>query len=300
MKTLPIIIYLLFICTTVYALPEVVDNSTSPYFPEIRNQGIGWCGLFHMVYYNFSYEWSRLYKEVKIFSPRLAWGELNYGTGVDLYRSLMFMIEHGSPEWGVMEEIPLYPKKITNPLAWESAEKHKVETVEYIKMRQYDPCTVPEAIEKAKQALADGHVLTFGTYLGSWKSRPIEDNPTTTLDDNEVGKRAVYWNYQSAGQHGMTLVGYNDTLWVDCNNNNTIDEGELGAFRIANSYGKDWGDNGFCWMAYDAMFSESRIEGAPTDDVYRFGAIFTAFYKLVLPKPPIPEIPIGNWSCERK
>lgn len=39
------------------------------------------------------------------------------------------------------------------------------------------------------------------------------------------------------GRHAVTIVGYDDTKYG-------------GAFRILNSYGTEWGDNGFFWMTY--------------------------------------------------
>jgi hypothetical protein len=53
-------------------------------------------------------------------------------------------------------------------------------------------------------------------------------------------KNAQYWhpalgNTAPAGGHAMVVVGYDD---------------RKGAFRIMNSWGKNWGDNGFIWVKY--------------------------------------------------
>ena len=40
------------------------------------------------------------------------------------------------------------------------------------------------------------------------------------------------------GRHAVTIVGYDDRKYG-------------GAFRILNSYGDEWGDEGFFWMTYD-------------------------------------------------
>ena len=54
-------------------------------------------------------------------------------------------------------------------------------------------------------------------------------------------KQAQYWhpdlgNTAPAGGHAMTVVGYDD---------------QKGAFRLMNSWGKAWGDNGFIWIKYE-------------------------------------------------
>ena len=61
----------------------------------------------------------------------------------------------------------------------------------------------------------------------------------------------------------MTVVGYNDDIWVDINSNGFVDPGEKGAFRIANSWGTGWGEGGFCWMSYDALKNPSAVSGGP-------------------------------------
>ena len=53
-------------------------------------------------------------------------------------------------------------------------------------------------------------------------------------------KNAQYWhpalgNTTPAGGHAMVVVGYDD---------------RKGAFRLMNSWGKNWGDNGFIWVKY--------------------------------------------------
>ncbi|MCC6280234.1 MAG: C1 family peptidase [Saprospiraceae bacterium] len=53
-------------------------------------------------------------------------------------------------------------------------------------------------------------------------------------------KNAVYWhpeigNATPAGGHAMVVVGYDD---------------RKEAFRLMNSWGKNWGDNGFIWVKY--------------------------------------------------
>ena len=51
----------------------------------------------------------------------------------------------------------------------------------------------------------------------------------------------------------MTIVGYNDDLWVDLNGDGLVTADEKGALRIANSWGTGWGEAGFCWLAYQAL-----------------------------------------------
>ena len=65
------------------------------------------------------------------------------------------------------------------------------------------------------------------------------------------------------GAHSMTVVGYNDAIWIDINKNDIVDSGEKGAFRVANSWGLGWEYEGFTWVAYDALYAVSQVDGVP-------------------------------------
>ena len=248
---------------------KMVDNSKSPYFPPVARQRFNDCSAFTMVYYQFSYEYSRKVEEAHIFSPRLAWETIGRPMGSDLYRVLLELIEKGAPKESIY---PYNSNTQVTSEVWANAAKHKIKTVEYIKFKT----DIPGAIEKAKQALKEGHVLSFGTYIKSWKSKRISNNPNSTLDDSELGKSAVYWIYGTAGQHSMTIVGFNDDIWVDINDNKIIEPQELGAFKIVNSNGSR-----FPWVAYDSIYKVSTLEGAP-DHEKRYTSMATALHKLIL------------------
>lgn len=71
-------------------------------------------------------------------------------------------------------------------------------------------------------------------------------------------------NYKCQGNsntgHIATIVGYDDTKWFDINMDNIKDDGEKGAFKIANSGGTSV-DGGYLWIAYDALNKVSPIPG---------------------------------------
>lgn len=56
-----------------------------------------------------------------------------------------------------------------------------------------------------------------------------------------------------AGSHAMVVVGYDDDRFYKPNWE--APENELGAFKLMNSWGKNWGDKGFIWISY-ADFAE--------------------------------------------
>ena len=74
-----------------------------------------------------------------------------------------------------------------------------------------------------------------------------------------------YWNpslnEESIGGHAMTIIGYDNNKFG-------------GSFEIMNSYGSDFGENGFLWIPYDKFYS-LIVERQYEDDE---GDIITLFY----------------------
>ncbi len=90
-------------------------------------------------------------------------------------------------------------------------------------------------LQVLKEHLAAGNLAVMGIYgyrnfqnIGSY-------NNTYCLNQTAGGR--LYW-------HEVTVVGYDDSM-------QTADG--YGAFRLVNSFGTGWGDNGYFWMSYGAV-----------------------------------------------
>jgi C1A family cysteine protease len=113
--------------------------------------------------------------------------------------------------------------------------------------------------------LANGYILNFHTLVFNWLYTTIKYNINASEDNKFIGENACSAVCGSSGiGHCLTIVGYNDSIWIDINDNNVVDAGELGAFKIANSWGTNWGNKGYMWFAYDALKQYSTIPGAPS------------------------------------
>ena len=131
-------------------------------------------------------------------------------------------------------------------------------------------------IENIKDALDNGHVVAASTsfnydsfygFTYQWDSengyvvfQNIEEYKYT--ENNEIKPLR--------SGHEFTIVGYNDNIRCDINDDgDTDDPGEQGAFKIANSWGKKWGNGGFVWVMYDAVRSKSANNNCPDPaDIY--------------------------------
>ena len=112
--------------------------------------------------------------------------------------------------------------------SWTSdAAAHKIEAYRKIQITK----------NELKQYLEDGRPIVIGAKLGDrfmqWSDASVYDSDTYS----NPGMQHAY--------HAMLLVGYDDS------------KGPNGSFRIVNSWGPGWGDNGFVWVDQNFFVSEN-------------------------------------------
>lgn len=251
------------------ALPSAVDNSVLKYFPPIRSQGsIGSCAQWAGMYYCFTHM-NALARDVDAknggdayrFSPKFTYNMINGGVDQGSWQTEGWSIaaKHGAATWTDWPYDSNFRGWPLTSAVWRNALNARVQAT-----GQVYNCDTSAGLSQLKTLLVNGYVLTYATYINSWQFKKISDDPSTNSDDAFVGKDAAYWINGTSGGHAMTVVGYNDTVWVDINGNGTVDAGEKGAFRIANSWGTGWKEAGYTWLAYDALKRVSEVAGGPS------------------------------------
>ncbi len=256
-------------------LPSSVDNSQSIYFPPIGNQGqIGSCVAWAQVYYQFTYEMNRLQgiptTSENTFSPKWTFNLLNGGGewGLISEEAYNAMLWQGVAPMSLVPYDDDVCSWMPTEEVWSTALKYRVKSYQYFDDLGLENTRITSVddsdLEAIKTALSNGDVLTYSTYINSWKTTRLKMNPNAPENDKYVGYEVVTGQYGYDGGHRMTLVGYNDNIWTDINNNEQVDEGEMGAFKIANSWDYGYGNLGYMWIAYDALNKDySAVEGAP-------------------------------------
>ena len=270
-------------------LPSSVDNSTSPYFPKIGNQGgLGACVVFATTYYQFTYTMNKargvVTTEDNTFSVKWTYNLVNYGTdkGSTAYTIYKLLNQHGCP---TAKALPYdgvdFKGWSTEESVWREAMRYKLkdsQRFEDFGSKGKEITSVDdEDLIPVKTALNNGDVLKFSSYIYSWEYANIKTNPDIPENDKYAGEQYVRLLSGYEGGHGMAIVGYNDNIWCDVNNNDIVDAGEMGAFKIANSWGEGYGNKGFMWIAYDALNLQSCLNGVEhyenrrpgIEDVYR-------------------------------
>lgn len=106
-----------------------------------------------------------------------------------------------------------------------------------------DTVTGSALLKVMKQALTAGYLFNFGTPVTeafcSGQAGTTPNNPAMPPTDGQ----------DIAGGHSMAVCGYDDTL-------------ARPVFKIANSWGKDFGDGGFCY------FDPSYLTWEQTNDMW--------------------------------
>lgn len=282
------------------ALPSSVDNSQLPSFPPINEQGLlASCVAFATTYYQMTHMFGMALgwdakndpENIRKFSPKWTFNLTNTGEnsvmGMDSTYTLLS--KSGAALWNEFQydgedtsfkNISEWP---TDADVWRNALNYRIDDYGYIDIWDDTdtPVKAPDDpnLLKVKQLLNNGHVLTFATGISRWRFSKVKDDPATEEDDHYVNEDIVHLTDSpklAVDGHVMTLVGYNDNIWVDINENGIVDQGEKGAFKIANSWGTQeddmepdddsfvwYSNDGFIWLSYDTLNKVSSVPECP-------------------------------------
>lgn len=243
-------------------LPSSTDNSQSPYFPKIRSQGsIGSCTCWAEVYYNFTYERCKSLgipaTDENIMSPAFIYDQIKIGSSGSSYGDcIQSLTETGT---AYFTDTP-FASSDAKCLSWYPEEKLWQDAMNN-RANSSIPIANPKTITSPKDSdlnemksyLSQGKLITYTTYF-NWTRTKIPEG------SSHAGEYICTESLYKSSSHRMTIVGYDDSIWVDLNKDGKVQEAEKGAFKIANSWGtyQSNENNGFLWVSYDALNSVSQ------------------------------------------
>lgn len=264
-----------------------IDNSTQICFPPIGNQGgtsscVTWAFGYYQLTNNIGlvrgYDNKTSYEHV--INPMWIYNLINDGEnqGTFYADAENVMKNLGAATCGDCYDSKSpknsdYDTWFPSYDIWNNALKNKIKDFDYIDV--YDA----DGIDRIKKQLLNGYVLSFGTRadakLRNWMYKKGETSLGTPNICYYV-KNATPERINENGEyiypgHSMTIVGFDDDAWVDVNGNGIKEEAETGAFKIANSWGRNQSgikqnDNGCIWLLYDAIYDSSNIPDFDPDE----------------------------------
>ncbi|MES3036499.1 MAG: hypothetical protein V4736_01210 [Bdellovibrionota bacterium] len=268
-------------------IPAQVDNSQLPSFPNVASQGsVPSCTTWATTYFQMSHEvclaigCNNKVAPTKVFAPRWTYNFINGGALVGTSFSSAYQIieKHGA---ALNSEFPY-----SSSLSWDMNPEHWRTAINYrMRPMQFIGANTDASMVNVKQILTNGHVVTFGTYINSWVYGTIANPPGEV--GSFAGQKIVKYSNGSAGAHAMTIVGFDDKIWVDINGNGLAEAQERGAFKVANSWGATWNGNGFVWVSYDSVRATSSVPGfavTTRNQLTQSGGVYTSTYVPYTPK----------------
>jgi C1A family cysteine protease len=248
-------------------LPAAVDNSKLICFPPIgdqRQQGscVGWAST----YYHATHEYGLLNSInnknnfQNTCSPKWTYNMLNGGQDAGAYPTDAYALLSINGATSITN----FPYN-TDYREWDLSTNDWISALSYrMTPAQFFFIEAPADLQVLKELLNNGHVATFVTYAYSWQYTKVKADPAQSSNPY-AGQNAISWMNGFSGGHHVTIVGYDDNVWIDVNGNGVVDPGEKGAFLMANSWGSGWGNNGYMWIAYDAFYANSTVANGPTN-----------------------------------
>ena len=252
-------------------LPPFAYNGEDKYFPPIFNQDGGSCGSAQSIGYMFTHEmnsyrdldsslpenqypthftWLMAYQTSSTESMARGIGIPNVPTyGGRTYSRLFGSQTHDDPDYGWMQGYDKWYSAMWNKVAYDIS---------------FGPTNTPEGRQLLKEWLYDhcgdetmhgGGVAGIGVAAyGTWAAIP---NSAANKAAGVVGMKYVKaWG--ETFNHALTVCGYDDRIEFDLDGDGKIgevEEDEVGAWIIANSWGDGWENKGFIYCPYKYSYS---------------------------------------------
>ena len=250
-------------------LPAGVNNSTLKYFPSVFNQLGNSCSQASGVRYAFTYEVNRMLdRDAKastenVFSYHFTWNYLNNGIDEGSHPELGYdMMKIGGA--ATLADMPDESAAVSTTTSLTGYDKYLKAMTYRVKSYEKFSLKTEDGIQRLKLFLYNrgvagsaGGIVTFSCLSGDWKEHSYKGPSVTGLKDMIVKNG-------TDGAHALTIVGYDDTVEYDFNNDGQITNDEKGAFIFVNSLGTWWASEGYCYYPYK-LFLTPASEGGLAD-----------------------------------
>ena len=222
-------------------LPTFKD--LSEYLPPIGNQGrqsscVGWAAAYALKSFQEKVE----NKITILFSPSFIYNQINNGQdgGARFIDALNLLSQEGAARY---DDMPYNENDwVTQPTqtAIENAKPFRIDYWRQVNIMD---------IKEVKNQVTAGYPVVIGTEVDQGFQAGKRVGATDYIWKSRQGN--------SIGGHAMLVVGFDDSRH---------------AFKIMNSWGPTWGNDGFCWLDY-TYFTQAVKEGYVAKDAVNTATI---------------------------
>lgn len=265
--------------------PDAVDLSTTIHLPPVGDQGqIGCCASMAITYMQFTNAVSRYLHHA---DPTVTWDPSSGDPKYCFSPKFTYLLAGSGTAWvyEVLKEQGCLTQDLSafsggptgysfnNVLAkdwetdeglWSLAQNYRVTNYDQVWLRNVCTSdfkvTTTDAgralLERIKESLRHGDVVVTGGYVSYWQNALAPITGTGTY--GRTGDLAIPYSAtgdSSAGGHQVAIIGYDDD--ITCEKNGVLLKG---AFKIINSYGTGWQNDGCLWLMYDAFNGAGQSE----------------------------------------
>lgn len=223
------------------------DLSTEIYFPAVGDQGSqGSCSAWANAYYAYGYLEAKDYgwdassgNPDYLLSPAWAYNIVSaYDYGSIPYEVAQVLLDWGVPTLSAMPYDDSDVDSWGDETAWRQAPYHR--PLDYTLITYTGPAT----IDLMKSLITSGVPVTIGIDAYQFSIGLDEVTMDFILSSDEYDSTSL--------NHAQCLVGYDDVI---------TEGSDVGAFRVVNSWGDTWMDNGYYWLTYDAFAEFAGLSG---------------------------------------
>ncbi len=243
-------------------LPASTDLASK--MPPVGNQGqqgscVGWSSTYAIKSYHEQIERNWGYdapfkggQGAHVFSPAFVYNQINGGqdNGSNPVDALNLLVRTGAAPWNLMPYTDRDFRTQPPQNARSAASAYRNESFNQINFY------TPDAL---KAELAAGNPILIGIK--------VYDN------FYQLGSNVYdHFEGQFRGGHAITVIGYDDTK---------ASKTGRGAFKLQNSWGPEWGQSGYGWIAYGFM---------PTANMAAFGVRDQRTTRPTPNQEPVPDV----------
>lgn len=212
------------------------DFDLSQFLPLVGNQGkqgscVAWATGYYLKSFQENYEnLSNGEAMDNEMSPAFIYNQIKVAGcdgGSNIQRALDTIVSLGIPEWNLMPYDENECDTQPNDSQISSASPNRIESYQYLDQ--------DKVFEQTKAFLLNDQPVVIAIT--------IDRNYFGARDENGI---YIYRKFKEAsGGHAMLVVGYDDNM---------------NAFKVVNSWGEGWGNNGFVWIDYKAFTDAGDLD----------------------------------------